>query len=256
MINKHRYSIARDRSNKMIDKDDTIDKVLTDRFIEIILEQKKTFKNVLVIGDRNDYTFQKLNQIGLNNVSQINISNKKNYSKDLYLLPYNEQIEDLDTYDLIINLSLVNFLIDIPGFLKQLKNLLSKDGLLLINFFSENNIVELKELFSSVELGIHNGISQRFMPIVDIREIGDLINNIGFSDTVISREYLNYLYSSFNEMISHLRLMVCTNFLDIKNNKFINKYFMNKLIIFFEKNKVNNKFKLGFDILIISSWKK
>ncbi|MDA9640645.1 hypothetical protein N9S75_01160 [Pelagibacteraceae bacterium] len=43
MIDKRRYALARERSNNMLDRDDTIDKFLTDRFIEIILEQKKYF---------------------------------------------------------------------------------------------------------------------------------------------------------------------------------------------------------------------
>ena len=140
--------------------------------------------------------------------------------------------------------------------MKQLKNILTKDGLLLTSFFSENNILELKDLFSRVELNIYNGISQRFMPIIDIREVGDLINNIGFFDTVITRERLEYKYENFNEMVSHLRLMAYTNFLDVKNNKFITKCFINSLVNDFEKNKTNSLFKLSFDILIINSWNK
>ena len=50
--------------------------------------------------------------------------------------------------------------------------------------------------------------------------------------------------------------MVCTNFLKTKENKYINKNFMNNLIIFFEKRKIDNLFKLSFNILIVSSWKK
>ena len=127
---------------------------------------------------------------------------------------------------------------------------------MLHNFFSENNLLELKKMFSTVELEIYNGISQRFMPVIDIRDIGNLINNIGFSDTVITRENLKYYYNDFKEMINHLRLMACTNFLKTKENKFINKDFMNNLIIFFEREKKDRLFKLSFDILIVSSWKK
>ena len=36
MIDKRRYVLARERSNNMLDRDDTIDKFLTNRFIEII----------------------------------------------------------------------------------------------------------------------------------------------------------------------------------------------------------------------------
>ncbi|MDA9640646.1 hypothetical protein N9S75_01165 [Pelagibacteraceae bacterium] len=91
-----------------------------------------------------------------------------------------------------------------PSFLKQAKNLLSKDGLILINFFSENSLLELKEMFSSVESELYNGISQRFMPVVDIRDIGDLMNNLGFSDTVVSRENLKYFYPNFRDILRHL----------------------------------------------------
>tara|TARA_B100000767_G_scaffold124906_1_gene119060 strand:+ start:826 stop:1590 length:765 start_codon:yes stop_codon:yes gene_type:complete len=254
MINKNRYALARDRSIKIEDQDNTIDKFVTDRFIEIILEQKKIFHKVLVIGDKNNFTKNSLNLIGITDITHIDITKDNNSKKNC--LPDNEIINSLDSYDLIIGLSLVNFLVDIPNFLKQLKNLLLPKGLMLHNFFSENNLLELKKMFSTVELEIYNGISQRFMPVIDIRDIGDLINNIGFSDTVISRENLKYYYNNFKEMINHLRLMACTNFLKTKENKFINKDFMNNLIIFFEREKIDRLFKLSFDILIVSSWKK
>ena len=255
MINKNRYTMARSRSITMSDTKDTVDHFITDRFIEIILDHKKTFNNALIIGDRNNFTQKKLSEIGIKNITQINISNEEE-SKNFFILSDTEVLPDLDEYDLIIGLSLINFLEDIPSFLKQLKNILTKDGLLLTSFFSENNILELKDLFSRVELNIYEGISQRFMPIIDIREVGDLINNIGFFDTVITRERLEYKYENFNEMVSHLRLMAYTNFLDVKNNKFITKRFINSLVNDFEKNKTNSLFKLSFDILIINSWNK
>ena len=65
MINKNRYALARDRSTKIEDQDNTIDKFVTDRFIEIILEQKKIFHKVLVIGDKNNFTKNSLNLIGI-----------------------------------------------------------------------------------------------------------------------------------------------------------------------------------------------
>ena len=255
MIDKRRYALARERSNNMLDRDDTIDKFLTDRFIEIILEQKKVFHNALIIGDKNNFTENKLNSISIKNVTHVDIL-KKDTSINFYLLNDDEKISDIGTYDLIISLSLINFLDDIPAFLKQAKNLLSTDGLMLLNFFSENSLLELKEMFSSVESELYNGISQRFMPVVDIRDIGDLMNNLGFSDTVVSRENLKYFYPNFKDMLGHLRLMSCTNFLKVKQNKYINKIFMNKLITYFDKRKINNFFELNIEVLIINSWKK
>ena len=158
MIDKRRYALARERSNNMLDRNDTIDKFLTDRFIEIILEQKKVFHNALIIGDKNNFTENKLNSISIKNVTHVDIL-KKDTSINFYLLNDDEKISDIGTYDLIISLSLINFLDDIPSFLKQAKNLLSKDGLMLLNFFSENSLLELKEMFSSVESELYNGIS-------------------------------------------------------------------------------------------------
>ena len=255
MIDKRRYALARERSNNMLDRNDTIDKFLTDRFIEIILEQKKVFHNALIIGDKNNFTENKLNSISIKNVTHVDIL-KKDTSINFYLLNDDEKISDIGTYDLIISLSLINFLDDIPAFLKQAKNLLSTDGLMLLNFFSENSLLELKEMFSSVESELYNGISQRFMPVVDIRDIGDLMNNLGFSDTVVSRENLKYFYTNFRDILRHLRLMSCTNFLKVKQNKYINKIFMNKLITYFDKRKINNFFELNIEVLIINSWKK
>ena len=158
--------------------------------------------------------------------------------------------------NIIVHFTTISEIAIFRDFLKQAKNLLSNDGLILLNFFSENSLLELKEMFSSVESGLYNGISQRFMPVVDIRDIGDLMNNLGFSDTVVSRENLKYFYPNFKDMLRHLRLMSCTNFLKVKQNKYINKIFMNKLITYFDKRKINNLFELNIEVLIINSWKK
>ena len=48
--------MARSRSLTMSDTKDTVDHFITDRFIEIILDHKKTFNNALIIGDRNNFT--------------------------------------------------------------------------------------------------------------------------------------------------------------------------------------------------------
>ena len=102
MIDKRRYALARERSNNMLDRDDTIDKFLTDRFIEIILEQKKVFHNALIIGDKNNFTENKLNSISIKNVTHVDIL-KKDTSINFYLLNDDEKISDIGTYDLIIS---------------------------------------------------------------------------------------------------------------------------------------------------------
>ena len=94
MIDKRRYALARERSNNMLDRDDTIDKFLSDRFIEIILEQKKIFHNALIIGDKNNFTENKLNSIGIENVTHVDIL-KKNTSINFYLLNDDEKISDI-----------------------------------------------------------------------------------------------------------------------------------------------------------------
>ena len=68
MINKNRYTMARSRSIAMSDTKDTVDHFITDRFIEIILDHKKSFNNALIIGDRNNFTQKKLSEIGIKNV--------------------------------------------------------------------------------------------------------------------------------------------------------------------------------------------
>ena len=134
--------MARSRSITMSDTKDTVDHFITDRFIEIILDHKKTFNNALIIGDRNNFTQKKLSEIGIKNITQINISNEKE-SKNFFILSDTEVLPDLDEYDLIIGLSLINFLEDIPSFLKQLKNILTKDGLFPINLDLQSILLNL-----------------------------------------------------------------------------------------------------------------
>ena len=245
MINKKRYAQARDRAYNINDQDQTIDKFITERFVELVLEQKRPFQKALIIGDKNYFTEKCLNNIGIKNISHIDISNKYyDINKNQKVSVAKNATGDAKKLYLILGLSLVNFIEDIPKFLKQIKNNLDPGGFCFFYFFSENNLIELKEMFYETELDLYDGISQRFMPVIDIREIGNLINSIGYSDTVVSRENINYSYACFNNMLEHLRLMACTNFLNTKDNKIINKKYINNNNDIYSDLTVNGVFNL------------
>ena len=105
---------------------------------------------------------------------------------------------------------------------------------------------------NKIEIFFFNGISQRFHPIIDIRDIGNLFNQLGYNNTVIQKENFQYQYDSLEQFIIHMRKMAFTNALLTRSNRHLNKKFYLELKKEFIQTLNGN---INFEILISCSWK-
>ena len=226
------------RSHKILSNRKILDELILDVAIPIIKEQKKEFSKVCIISDN----------------SKIIIDNKFFNSYDLNILSLNKFLETNNKgYDLVLGLSCINFTNKIENDLKKIKSMMGQDSFLLCAYFSDNNLCEFKKIMQSSEISLFDGISQRFHPIVDIRDIGNLFNQTGFINSVIQREKFMIEYNSFKEFITHLRKMAITNIFSDQDNFPIGKKFFFNILNMFNDIKGN---KITYEVLIATAWRQ
>ena len=211
-----------------------IDELIFEIYLSIINEQTTKFQNISIVTDNL-------------------VFKKKLSSKKVEILTFDELItSEKNSFDLIIIFSDLNFRENIEYDLQVIKLILKKKGLILSYFFSENNLITFKKIIQSLEIDLFDGISQRFHPIIDIRDIGNVFNQLGYNNAVIQRESFSYHYHSLKEFLFHLRRMTFTNALLTNTNHKINKKFYFEL----EKKFMSTiSANITFEILLSCAWR-
>lgn len=227
------------RSRKINNNTKIIDELIIDLAIPIILEQNKSFKRICIISENPEIIYN-------NNFFK---------SYEICVLSHEKFINyQGEFFDALLGLTTLNFSNKVEDDLNKIKSILNPSSFFLCTYFSENNLLELKEIFKTIEIELFDGISQRFHPIVDIRDIGNLFNQYGFEISVIQRENILVQYTNFNELLLHLRKMAMTNILIDQNNYTIGKKFYSMII-----DKFNKKIKncgIAYEVLIATAWTK
>ncbi len=121
---------------------------------------------------------------------------------DEEFLPFKENSLDLAVSNLTYHS--VN---DLKGALIQLNNVLKPNRPILFSIFSAGNIENIKKLSVNIESEIIGGAYIRIAPFVDIKTIGDLLQNTGFNQIVIDSDKIDIKYSSFKNAIQDIRNM-------------------------------------------------
>ena len=224
------------RSHKISCNKKTIDEIVIDLSIPIILEQNKVFKKICIISENPEIANN--NFFNSNDTCVMALEEFKNYKGEYF--------------DLILGLPTINLSDKIEEDLKKIKSILNPNSFFLCAYFSENNLIELKEIFKNVEIKLFDGLSQRFHPIVDIRDIGNLFNQFEFEISVIQREKILIRYHSFHDLILHLRKMAMTNILIDQNNYNIGKEFYSMIIDMFNEDIKKNG--ITYEFLIATAW--
>lgn len=103
-------------------------------------------------------------------------------------------------YDLVIaNLNL-HWINNLPQFLSKISQLLYPDGLFIANLIGGNSFQELRHLLMECDLAYLPGAAQRMIPMIDIKDLGHLIQRAGFTLPVIDKDIYPLSYQSIQDL--------------------------------------------------------
>ena len=182
------------------------------------------------------------------NIQKINKKHKSIYIEDL--------ASETDEYDLIIS----NFALDIelsvnPNiYLKILNNLLSKNGLLLMNLLNDSSFRTLEKTFIEIDEYLFSGAYQRFGPFINTQTLIKDLDTNKFNEIVATNDLLEVNYQSLKNLRYDLKSIGISNF-NVPKPKF-NRGLLLKIENIFKALETNKKFMpIEFEITTISSWK-
>ena len=84
-------------------------------------------------------------------------------------------------YDAVFSILDLQTFNDVPGALIQIRRALKPDGLLLACLFAGETLTELRQSWLAAEAAVLGGVSPRVAPMIDVRELGGLLQRAGLA---------------------------------------------------------------------------
>jgi len=121
-------------------------------------------------------------------------------------LPLAEQ-----SVDCIIAPLTLQFVNDLPGALWQIQHALKPDGLFLGAMTGGATLQELRQAMLEAEGALRDGVSPRVAPVVDVREVGGLLQRAGFALPVTDSDAFVVTYDTPLDLMRELKAMGASN---------------------------------------------
>jgi len=169
--------------------------------------------------------------------------------EDLTIIP--------DGFDLVTSLLSMQFINNLPLYLQQVKSKLKDDGLFIGALLGDGSLNELRQSFIEAEIIENGGASPRISPLIELKTLGDLLSQAGFSFPVVDSEEILVEYSSFAMLLKDLKSWGVQNALFSRSKKpILRKTLQLAEKIYCDKYALNkdNTIKVTFRILWFSAW--
>lgn len=240
------------RSNASLNKADFLIKYSLKDIQERLNEINKIFPSVLNLNCRAPYLSDELlKRNGTNIVIETSLSLEKP-NNNIKVITDEENLPfGTNQFDLIISILNLHNINDLPGCLTQLKNSLNTNGILIASMLGEKTLPELRTTLAKTEIKHYCGISPRVIPFIELKQLGSLLQRIGFNMPVIDKTHIEIHYSNPLKLLHDLRNMGETNIMLNRNKKYVGKEFWKE----FSRNyirdfsTVDNQCIASFEIL-------
>lgn len=161
-----------------------------------------------------------------------------------------------DKFDLLVSGFILNRINDLPGFLVQARRLLRADGLLLACLPGGNTLAELRASLMEAEAEVRGGAALRVHPMVDLRDLGGLLQRAGFALPVVDCDSFTVRYSSMFALFDDLRAMGGTGGLVHDGIPSLTKSIVMRAaeIYALRYSDADGKIRVSVDLLWLSGW--
>jgi SAM-dependent methyltransferase len=158
--------------------------------------------------------------------------------------------------DLIISLTALQTVNDLPGALVQMRRALKGDGLLVVAMVGGETLTELRQSFTIAESEIVGGASPRVAPFVDVRALGSLAQRAGLALPVVDLDRVVVRYPDIFALLADLRAMGAANALDARSRKPLRReVLLRAAAVYFEKfADPDGRLRATFDLVWLAAW--
>ena len=158
--------------------------------------------------------------------------------------------------DLVVSGLALHFANDLPGVLAQIRRALKPDGLFLAALLGGETLTELRQAFAEAESEIEGGASPRVAPFADLRQIGALLQRVGFALPVTDVERVTVRYSSVFDLMHDLRRMGAANTLVARRRVPLRRTTLMQMADVYARRfaDADGRIRTTFDIVWLSGW--
>jgi SAM-dependent methyltransferase len=166
-------------------------------------------------------------------------------------LPFRAQ-----SLDLVVSALALQFVNDLPGTLVQVRRVLRQDGLLLAALAGGETLTELRQAFAAAEAEIEGGVSPRVAPLVDVRDMGALLQRAGFALPVTDVDRITVRYATPLALMQDLRRMGATNMLRERRRSPLRRATLRRMMEIYADRFADpdGRVRASIDIVWLSGW--
>lgn len=116
-----------------------------------------------------------------------------------------------ELYDAVFSVLDLQTFNDVPGALIQMRRALKPDGLLLACLFAGDTLTELRQSWLAAEAAVSGGVTPRVAPMIDVRELGALLQRAGLALPVADLDRTMVRYADAVALIHEIRELGLSN---------------------------------------------
>ncbi len=263
VFNRSSVRHHRDRAAVKLGEHDFLFRETADRLADRLRDVTRTFPVALDLGCHGGEICRAVN--GLNGIDTVvhcdlspamakqarHINSAPTVCGDEEVQPFADEVFDL----VLSNLSL-HWVNDLPGAMSQVRRSLKPDGLFLAAMLGGQTLHELSSALSKAEIEIEGGLSPRFSPVAELKDVGNLLTRAGFSLPVADREIITVSYPNAFKLISDLRGMGETNANVLRRTHFSRRSTLLRAMEIYVEDFADpdGRVPATFEILFLSAW--
>ncbi len=168
--------------------------------------------------------------------------------------------DDLDLprerYDAVFSVLDLQSVNDVSGALIQMRRALKPDGLLLACLFAGDTLTELRQSWLAAESVITGGASPRVSPMIDVRELGGLLQRAGLALPVADLDRTIVRYADAVSLIHEIRELGLSNTLTGRSRCFTSRMLMAAAVNHYQQNfsDADGRIRATVDIAWLTGW--
>lgn len=157
--------------------------------------------------------------------------------------------------ELVVSMLTLHWANDLPGALVQARLSLQPDGLFLGVLFGARTLQELRECLLAAEAEIAGAASLRIAPLVEIRDLGGLLQRAGFALPVTDSDLVTVRYASPLALLHDLRAMGETAAFADPAPPLRRDVLLRALALYQERfSDADGRVRASFDLLTATGW--
>lgn len=162
----------------------------------------------------------------------------------------------LERYDALFSILDLQTMNDVPGALIQMRRALKPDGLLLACLFAGDTLTELRQSWLAAEAAVTGGVSPRVSPMIDVRELGGLLQRAGLALPVADLDRTMVRYADAVGLIHEIRELGLSNVLVGRSRTPVSRRMMGAAVNHYQQNfaDADGRVRATVEVAWITGW--